>query len=315
MDAPGRVVHPLFVLVLALVAVAGYLAGHHHASAASSVEDPPSVSRSLSSTGLLLEYPTDWQRAASGTSIPGLTLSRAVTLRPDRSAAAGLLTGRLPAGGPGPLPASFLARLHGLPHVEVVDLVSTQAYRYSRFSLAGYTKALDLYVIPAIGQGARVMACFAPQSLTPASQQCEHIVADVALTGPPAVPLTPEATYAHQLSAVVTSLEAERTRARKEMGSSDSAALVASAASTLAAHLSSAAASLATLEAPQLAAPAETALSAALRRSAAAYSALSAAAEEESVTGYDAARTAVAGAEAQIDAALANFALLGYGAT
>jgi hypothetical protein len=308
-------VHPLLVLALALVAVAGYLAGHHHASAAPSAEDAPAVTRALSSSGLLLEYPTDWQRAVRGTSIPGLRLSRAVTLRPDGREAAGLLTGQLPPGQPGPLPASFLARLHGLPHVEVVDLVSTQAYRYSRFSLAGFTKTLDLYVVPAVGQGPRVMACFAPQRLTPANQQCERIVSGVALTGPPVTPLAPEATYAHELSVVITSLEAQRARARKQMGSGDSAAIVGSAASTLAAQLSAAAASLGKLEPPQLAARAATTLSDALRASAAAYAALSASAEAESLTAYDSARAAVAGAESQVDAALANFALLGYGAT
>jgi hypothetical protein len=272
------------------------------------------VTRSLSSSGLLLEYPTGWQRASQSTSIPGLSLTGAVTLRPRGNASAGLLTGLLPSGGTGPLPASFLARLHGLPHVEVVDLVSTQAFRYSHFALAGYSDALDLYVIPNVAQSGRVMACFASQPLTPASQECERIVADVALTGPPAAPLAPEATYAHELSAVVTSLAAERARARKEMGSSDSAARVGSAASTLAAHLSAAAASLAALESPQLAASAATALSGALRRAAVAYSALSAAAAEESLTAYDSARDDVVDAEAQINTALANFTLLGYGA-
>jgi hypothetical protein len=313
-DAPGRVVHPLLVVALVVAAVVGYLVGHRHASGSASGEDPPPVTRSLSSSGLLLEYPTDWQRASQSTSIPGLSLTRAVTLHPRAGASAGLLTGQLPSGQPGPLPASFLARLHGLPHVEVVDLVSTQAFRYSQLTVSGYSDALDLYVIPTVAQGGRVMACFASQPLTPASQECEHIVADVALTGPPPAPLTPEATYAQELSAVVTSLAAERARARKEMGSSDSAGRVGSAASTLAAHLSAAAASLAALESPPLVASAATALNGALQRAAAAYSSLSAAAAEESVSAYDSARDDVAAAEAQVNTALANFTLLGYGA-
>src|SRR5271167_2194863 len=130
MDSPGRVVHPLLVIALVLVAVAGYLAGSRHSTAHAAGEDPPSQARVLSSSGLLLEYPVDWQRAAAPTSIPGLTLTGPVTLAPQGATAAGMLSGQLPAGEPGPLPASFLAQLHGLPHVEVVDLVSTQAYRY-----------------------------------------------------------------------------------------------------------------------------------------------------------------------------------------
>jgi hypothetical protein len=313
MDAPGRVVHPLLILALVLVAVGGYLVGSHRGSSQVAAEDPPSTTRSLSSSGLLLEYPVTWRRASSSTSIPGLTLARPVTLVPDGNAAAGLITGQLPAGEAAPLPASFLARLHGLPHVEVVNLVSTQAYRYTRIGLSNFGKAIDLYVIPAAGSGARVMACFAPKRLIPASQQCERIVSGVALTGPPAETLTPEPIYAKQLSAVVSSLDAERVRARRQTASGASVAQVASAAANLAARLSSASESLAALQPPQLVAPAGAVLAGALRRAADSYSALAVAARAESLSEYDIARGAIGTAESRVDAALANFAVLGYG--
>lgn len=313
MDSPGRVVHPLLVIALVLVAVAGYLAGSRHGTAHAAGEEPPSQARELSSSGLLLEYPISWQQAATPTSIPGLTLTRPVMLAPHGTPAAGLLTGQLPAGEAGPLPASFLAQLHGLPHVEVVDLVSTQAYRYSSLGVPGFAGALDLYVIPAEGGGARVMACFAPQQLTPAGQQCERIVSGVALTGAPTATLTPEPIYAKALSTVVASLDTERARARREMSNSDTAGAVAVAASSLATRLSSAAASLASLQAPQLAAPAGVALADALRRAGESYSALAAAARSESLSEYAAARSAVGSAESEVDAALADFTLLGYG--
>ncbi len=314
MDSPGRVVHPLLVVALLMVAIGGYLLGSHHGSATASSEEPPSTTRTLSSSGLLLEYPASWRALSTPRTIPGLTLTRPVTLVPAGTTAAGLIAGALPAGEAGPLPAGFLARLHGLPHVEVVNLVSTQAYRYSHIGLAGLGKAFDLYVIPATGAGARVMACFAPERLTPASQQCERIVSGVALTGPPPATLTPEPIYAKQLSSVLGALDAERARARKEMGSTDSASKVATAASTLASNLSSASQSLAALQAPQLVAPAGAALADSLRQAGEAYGALADAARAESLSGYDAARSAVAAAETRVDAALANIALLGYGA-
>jgi hypothetical protein len=238
-----------------------------------------------------------------------------VTLEPSGTTGAGLITGELPPGEAAPLPAGFLARLNGLPHVEVVNLVSTQAYRYTRIGLPDFTKAIDLYVIPAAGTGARVMACFAPKRLTPASQQCERIVSGVALTGPPAETLTPEPIYAKQLSDVLASLDAERSRARRETASGASVAQVASAASSLAARLSAASESLAALQPPQLVAPAGAALAGALRKAGEAYSALAVAARTESLGEYDTARTAVSTAESRVDAALASFALLGYGAS
>jgi hypothetical protein len=297
-----------------LVAVGGYLLGSHRGSSHVAAEAPPSTTRSLSSSGLLIEFPVSWRRASTATAIPGLALTHPVTLEPSGTTGAGLITGELPPGEAAPLPAGFLAHLNGLPHVEVVNLVSTQAYRYTSIGLPNFTKAIDLYVIPAAGTGARVMACFAPKRLTPASQQCERIVSGVALTGPPAETLTPEPIYAKQLSDVLASLDAERSRARRETASGASVAQVASAASSLAARLSAASESLAALQPPQLVAPAGAALASALRKAGEAYSALAVAARAESLGEYDSARTAVGTAESRVDAALANFALMGYGA-
>ena len=147
MDAPARVVHPLIVVALVLAAVFGYLAGTHRVSS-SSGQRPAGPAQVATGAGLLLEYPVSWQRASATKSIPGLELTQAITLSPRDEPSSGLLSGMLPAGGPAPLPASFLARLHGTPHAEVVSLVSAQAYRYSDISLPGYTGVFDLYAIP-----------------------------------------------------------------------------------------------------------------------------------------------------------------------
>jgi hypothetical protein len=312
-DAPGRVVHPLLILALLAVAVVGYLAGHRQSAPRESADTAPSVTRSLTEAGLLLEYPLGWERSATSTPVPGLALTGAVTLRPRGSSTAGLLVGQLPTGEPGPLPAAFLTALKKPPHVEVVDLVSTQAYRYSQLALAGFG-SLDLYVIPSAGHAGRAIACFARQALTPAGQQCEQIVAGVAVTGPPTGTLTPEPAYARQLAATIGSLETERAGARSQMSSGESPSIVSSAAAGLASHLASAATSLAALQPPPPVAAQAAVLIGALRSAGSAYSALATAAREESVAAYDTARTSVGAAEKQVDAGLAGFTLLGYGA-
>jgi hypothetical protein len=312
-DAPGRVVHPLLVAAIVLVAVCGYLAGHHRVSAATVQQDPPSISRVVSGSGLLIEYPLEWERSRSSASIPGLAVERPVTIVPRGTAQTGLLSGELPAGEAGPLPAAFLARLRAVPHAEVVELVSTQAYRYSDLAIPGYRRYFDLYLIPAAGGAERLMACFAPQRLTPASQQCERIVAGVALTGPASSTLTPDPVYAKALSGVIAGLDRERVKVRKAMSSSDSAGEVGAQAAVLATRFAAVSLQLGTLESPQVAGAAQTELSQALRRAGDAYSELSVAARAESVSAYDSARSQVATAEAAVDGALENFALLGYG--
>jgi hypothetical protein len=312
-DAPGRVVHPLLLAALALVAVCGYLAGHHRVSASNAQQDPSSLSRVISGSGLLIEYPVEWERSRAPASIPGLAVGSPVTIVPRGTASTGLLSGELPAGEAGPLPAAFLARLQGVPRAEVVELVSTQAYRYSDLEIPGYHRYFDLYLIPAAGGAERLMACFAPERLTPASQQCERIVAGVALTGPASSTLTPEPSYAKALSGVIAGLDRERAKARKAMSHSDSAAEVGSESATLATSFTAVSSRLATLEPPQVAAAEQTELSQALRHAGDAYSELSVAARAESVGAYDSARTQVSTAETAVDVALENFALLGYG--
>ena len=311
MDAPARVVHPLLALALVLVAVAGYLAGSRRPNGSAVAADPPSVSRSLNHAGLLLEYPAGWRRLTP-ISVPGLTLEDAVALAPAK-ADGGLLTGELPAAETGPLPQSLLARLRKPPHVEVVNLVSTQAYRYSELRPSGYDGSLDLYVIPAGGGGDRVVACFGRKQLTPVVQECERIVSGVAATGPPTASLTPEPAYAKSLAEILSTLSAERLRARVTMSRASSPSSLAAAASGLAGRMSAAAASLAALQAPETASAAGAALADALRSAAGAYSKLAAASRSEDLVAYRSARAAVAPAESSVDRALRELVLLGYG--
>jgi hypothetical protein len=313
MDAPARVVHPLIAIALVLAAVCGYLLGGHRVSGGGAQSAALGPSRVATTAGLLLEYPTGWEQASSNESIPGLTLKEAVTLRPRGAAGSGLLGGMLAGGEPGPLPAAFLTRLSATPHAEVVSLVSTQAYRYSNLSLPGYARVFDLYVIPASGTGMRLMACFAPKRLTTAGQECERIVANVTLTGTAAVTLTPVAAYAGALAPVISALDRERARARRQLAQSSSASSVVAPSRGLAGSFTRSASSVTALEAPGAATLAQATLARALTTAGKAYDELASAAEAQSVSAYDGARSQIAGAEDGVDRALESLVLLGYG--
>jgi hypothetical protein len=311
MDAPARAVHPLIVVALLFAAVFGYLAGTHRVSS-SSGQVPTGPAQVATGAGLLLEYPTSWQRASATKSIPGLELTQAITLSPRGEESSGLLSGMLRAGGPAPLPASFLERLSATPHPEVVSLVSAQAYRYSDISLPGYTGVFDLYAIPS-GTGTRLIACFAPKHATAAGEACERIVANVTLTGTAPLTLTPSATYAGALAPAVSALDRARLAARRQLGESASASAVVAPARSLAARYEGAAGTVSKLEAPAPAAAAQVELSQSLSAASKAYVELAVAAETEGVSAYDAARARVSGAESNVDSALESLVLVGYG--
>ncbi len=313
MDVPGRVIHPLLVLALVLVAVLGYVLGSHRgANTSTAREDLGGRARLASGSGLLLEYPLGWQTAAPP-SIPGLTLEHTLALSPHGTSGAGLLSGVLPRSEASPLPAAFLARLRGTPRAEVVDLVSAQAYRYSQLDLPGYAGTFDLYAIPATTGPPRLLACYAPTASTSIGQQCERIVSGVTLVGAAPPSITPEPAYAAHLAALVTALDRERLHARAEMSHGGSAAAVAGPAGSLAKRFSSAATAVSALEAPQAAQAAQAALASALRHAGQVYASLGEAASTESLGNYDVARGEVGTAEAGVSRALESFALLGYG--
>ncbi len=313
MDAPLRRVHPFLAVALVLAVVGGYLLGGRHQSVVSSSADSlPSAARSVSTAGLLIEYPDTW-RTVAAYGVPGLALKGATTVAPSGRPVEGLVAGSLPAGLPAPLPAAFLARLPAPPRAEVVDLTATQAYRYGDVTPRGYSGSLDIYAIPATSGATRLLVCFARQRLTPTAQLCERTVSAVTPIGLQTPSLTPEPGYARALSSIVRSVQSARTSARSKMASTRSTALVAQLAAGLSAKLSSAAASVTALPGPALVATAATNLAATLRQAARAYTALSYASTAERLSAYEAARAEVTAAEHRIDGALESFTLLGYG--
>jgi hypothetical protein len=300
---------PVFVVV----AIAGYLLGIHRSSAPS-VPVASGAQRVASGSSVLLEYPASWEPASPPPALPGITFTTPLLLAPGGKAAqAGLLSGQLPAGAPSPLPMSFLALLHVVPHVEVVNLAHLQAYRFS--GLSGYERTLDIYVIPTVGGTPTALVCYAQSASTRYMNQCEQIVASVTLVGQTTYNLSPSAAYASQVVAVIKTLDEQRATLRHEIHASTAFSGVGPLASTLADRFESAAKSLTALEAPQAASAAQAALVTAMTRAHAAYAALSRAASSEEVASYNAAAAQISTAETGVDSALENYALLGYNHT
>jgi len=297
--------------VLVAVAIIGYLVGIHR-TPASTLHAAAAKPRIASGASILLEYPRGWQPTAAAAPIPGLAMSHSLALAPVGAAGqAGLLSGQLLAGEPGPLPGSLLARLHGLPHSEVVDLVNAQAYRYDELRVEGYARALELYVVPSAGESPVVLACYAATQSSPYLSECEQIVARITPSGQSPYDLSPDTGYAKRLDALIGVLDKERISLLSASPGRVAPSAAASLATALAERFSKAAASLQALQAPPVADPVQAALSGAFTRTSEAYDSL-AAATSQSSTRYDAAQGQLDEAESAVDMALESYALLGY---
>jgi hypothetical protein len=314
MEGARRILPPVVIPVIAVVAIAGYLLGSHRSSGpppSSSSTAPVSETQIASGSSVLLEYPAGWRPATPVPSIPGLAIVHPLLLAPEGSSTrAGLLSGQLPASASSPLPASFLALVHGIPRTEILNLTNLQAYSYS--GLNGYDRTLDVYVIPTVGVSSTVLVCYATKGYSSYLRQCGQIVAKVSLVGQQTPDeLSPNAAYATQLSALIDRLEAERVKLRRDMHVPR--ADVVTLATKLAHRFASAAAAVAALEPPQPASGAQVALASSLVAARDAYTALAAVGDYP--PSYPEGERRVNQAEAGVDRALESFALLGYNHT
>jgi hypothetical protein len=309
--------------VLLTVAVLGYLVGGMGAPSSPSTGRPRAseaqAGRTLAvSSPTLLAYSAapGWRARSGAPQIPGLAITQPLLIAPDGApASAGLIAGKSSEGGPSPLPAQFLARLPQPPSGEVVDLLNSQAYRYSRMSLVGFGHTLTLYAIPN-SMGTTLIACYAPSAGASASvlRTCEQIASKLTLQveAQSYELLTPDAGYAHQVGATIGHADELRRALRRAMRPGTRLASLSAAATRLAGGLAGAAESLSTLQPPPAVSWAHTALSTALWRARDAYFALAAAAHAGTPARYAAARTLVYEAETNLASALRSFALIGY---
>lgn len=308
MRIPNRRFFTLAAPILAAVAIVGYLIGHAHTGSASSVK-----TRTLAASRFLLDYPAGWRRVALGPEIPGLPIMHgAVVLALGGEALhAALVVGQLAGGEASPLPRSFVASMPRLPSTAVVNLLEVQAYRYAQLEIPGFSQSLTLYAIPNPAGNETVLACYAAAAYSDQLRACDQIVATVTLAGQAqSYDLTPEPAYARELSSSIARLNGQRLDLRRMMGSQASPATVATLAKRLAARFADTAAGLSALEPSLVAKRAQAALSKAMVEARRAYTALAAAAGSPSRAQL--ARRQVYEAEADVNAALADFSLLGY---
>lgn len=312
MDNSDLSLRVVAVVVLVVVAMLGYLAGHHHTASVSRKQTRPAFAASV-----LLEYPPSWRSAAAAPGIPGLPISHPAAFAPNGNAAeAGLVTGQLAGGEPSPLPTAFVEHLPTLPHTEVVDFVETEAYKYSQVSVPGFDRTLTLYAIPTPGGSPKVLACYAAPGFSADMHTCEQVVATLRLAGQPqSSNLAPDTGYAARVSALISALDRQRVALRQEMTQQSTLPAVQRLAARTAAAFSAAAASLAALEPPPAAGQAQATLSGMILKARDAYMALAAAAEAGVLSTYETAQTRVYEAEANVGGALESFALLGYAHT
>lgn len=304
-DGLPTVVVPLLVLV----AILGYLAGHTSSKSAS-----PVAARTARSGDVVFQYPIGWAPVSSGPSIPGLSLTQAARVAPrGQLPRAGLLVGSLPDGEAGPLPASFVTQLPRLPRIALVDLVEAQAYRYTRIGVRGFSPTLTLFVIPNAEGAWTALACYAPSASSPYMHACEQTVAAVTVAGQSQIyQLAPEPKYAAAISAAILTLDRLRVSLKRELHPQITATRAEQLARRLENGFAEAGTTLGALVPATPVAHAQEALAAAIQQARAGYGALAAAASELSVPAYETAQRRVSAAEASVDKALENFALLGY---
>lgn len=303
---------PLIAVPLLLaVAVLGYLAGTRHPGRIASSQPPAAKLRVASGAGMVLEYPPGWQQQAGGGAIGGLPLAHPLFLAAGGSA--GLEAGLLAAPAPSPLPSGLISRLRGLPHVEVVGLAALQALRYTDVRLSGYSQQLELYAVPGSAGTETVLACHAPAAAGAEMAQCRQIAATLALAGQSIADITPDASYASRLEVLLSALERARSAARERMAGARNPAELAGPAEALAGRFMLGAKTLARLEPPPVAGSAQVALARSMIAAGGAYGQLAQAARRHRLKAYIGARSGVAAAETELDGALENYALLGYG--
>ena len=305
------------VLLLLTVAIVGYLDGHGHSSG-----PPVERSREASNVATVINYDaaSGWRPASAAPSIPGLAIAQPLVVAPGGDGArTGLIVGKMLGSEFGPVPPQLLAQVRQPPDTQVVDLLNTQAYRYSGLTITRSGMALTLYTIPTSATSTTAIVCYAQAGSSGGLQACERLAGTLTIATPsPQVEertyqsLTPQLAFGKRISAMAARVQALLGTIRPELRQGASRAASAAAARRLAGGLAGAAGSLSGVSPPPAAARAQGSLSESLARAREAYSALAAALGSGDESAYSAALTQVYAAEASLSSALKNFGLLAY---
>jgi hypothetical protein len=305
------------VLLLLTVAIVGYLEGHDRSSGTSAER-----SREAANAVTVVNYDpaSGWLPASGVATIPGLAVAQPLVLGPGGdSARGGLIVGKMLGSEFGPVPPQFLAALRQPPDTEVVNLLSTQAYRYSGLSVASSGLALTLYTIPTSAASTTAIVCYAQPGSSAYLSACEQLAGTLTIaTSSPQTEvrtyqaLAPQLSFGKQIGAIASHVETLLGTLRPELHQGASTSASAAAATRLAGGFAAAAASLAGVTPPPAASRAQGSLSESLGRAHDAYAALAASLSDEDESANAAALTQVYTAEASLSTALKNFGLLAY---
>jgi hypothetical protein len=312
MFSSSRLLRTALGPILLVAAIVGYLIGAHHGAQASAAKRAAGRTQVAFGQSVILEHPADWKPSKTPFSLPGLTIEHPLALVPVAEPDAGLVSGELPSDAQ-PLPDEFVTKLSAPPKTEVLNLLSVQAYRYSSVAITGKSVASVVFVVPTSGEHPIVLVCYARSADSSYLDQCGSIVATLSLVGQPGGELVPDEAYAAKVDAIVTHLDRERVDLRKQLGAGASSEAVAGLADELGGDFDAAQDSIAALEAPHAAAATQDTLIHALKRARDTYGELATAARDEDPVGYASARRDVEASEAEVDLALEDYGLLGYG--
>jgi hypothetical protein len=305
------------VLLLLTVAIVAYLDGHGHSSG-----PPVERSREASNAVTVINYDaaSGWRPASRAPKIPGLTIGQPLVVGPGGDGArSGLVVGKMLDSEFGPVPPQLLAEVRQPPDTQVVDLLNTQAYRYSGLTVTSTGMTLTLYTIPTSASSTTAIVCYAQAGSSSDLQACERLAGTLTIaTSSPQTEvrtyqsLTPQLAFGKRISAVAARVQTLLRTVRPELHQGASKAASAAVAKRLADGLGGAAGSLVSVSPPPAAARAQGSLLESLARAREAYSALAAALQSGDETAYTAALTQIYAAEASLSSALKNFGLLAY---
>jgi hypothetical protein len=305
------------VLLLLAVAIVAYLDGHGGSAAA-----PVERSREASNAATIINYDaaSGWLPASSPASIPGLEIAQPLALGPGGDGArAGLIVGQMVDSEFGPVPPQFLAQLRAPPDTDVVDLLNTQAYRYTGLTLTGSGMDVTLYTIPTSSSSTTAIVCYAQAGSPRYLSACEQLAGTLTIAaGSPQVEvrtyqsLSPQLAFGSRIGAISTQVTGLLDTLRPQLRQGVSRAAAAGVANHLAGSLAGAVGELSTVVAPPAAARAQGSLSESLRRAHEAYAALGASLSGGDESEYNAALAQVYSAESSLSTSLKYFGLLAY---
>jgi ATPase family associated with various cellular activities (AAA) len=264
------------------------------------------------SAGLLrVSFPSGWRREPPPAAVQ-LGVTDELALAPASSAGGSLVIGRAQTADPSLLPQSLLATLRSTPSGQVVTLGGARFYRYLNLSPLGRHSSESLYALPTtVGTILGVCASNAPSASF--TINCERVLGTVKLASGSVLPAGPNSSYAAALNQVIATLNTARTTAGSQLRGARGPTALANSANQLAAADSQAGSALLSLNASAgPAAAANSALATALRTTADEYRALARAAENNDLSGYQAADTALKRSTQAVNSAFAELGRFGY---